>query len=110
MTIGFLTWCNKEVISLRKIIEYSNGKKWCAENALFIVDSIAMFIGRGVEKEYYLFGVNINKPINKILIRTNDNTIIKTSMSLYSMNKFNDIYHINKQFFINEAKEAFEHA
>lgn len=109
MTLDFIL-CNKKRIPLQKIVISANEKNWCAENALFIVDSIAFFIGVDVENKLYVLGVNINKPVNKLLMSIEDQKVIKTSMSAYSMKKFRNVYKRNKEFLVRESKETLAYA
>lgn len=104
MTLDFVL-CNNQKISFDNIIEFVNDKKWCAENSLFTVDAMSLFIGRDVNKKIYIFAVNMNKPENKVLIDFVDSKVIKTSMSDYSMRKFRNILKKNRELLLRECEE-----
>ena len=93
-------------MNIDESVRLANDKKWCAVNAIFTVDGISFFPAYDINHKPFVFAVNNDQTSNKIIYRMEDNTIIQSSMSEYSLVKFKRGYSKNRNLLIREAGEV----
>ena len=89
--------------NIEESVRLASDKKWCAANATFTVDGISFFLSYDINHKPFVFAVNNNRTSNKIIYRMEDNTVIQSSMSEYSLMKFKKGYSKNRNLLLREA-------